>query len=138
MSFEDNIHLEPELTWKDCATYVYDAVMEGKLNREDFIKFFILSGQEMAEPRHSRIFVKALAAFFKRVYVDLKSGEKPGVFVIVDNKNYIVSNNGVEITIKEANNIENIPDNSFLISHESIADAQIAAWEKGEKYVEIL
>jgi len=69
LDFENSHHLEPEITWQDCATFIYDAVLDGKLNREDFIKFFILSGQEMSDPRHVRIFAKALGAFFqKRLY----------------------------------------------------------------------
>lgn len=134
--FENANHLEPELTWQECATFIYDAVMEGKLNREDFIKFFILSGQEMAEPRHVRIFAKALGAFFKRYYTDLKSEEKPAILVIVDNKKYLVSHNEKEITINEADDLKYVPDNSFIITHETETDGKIAAWERKEKYVE--
>jgi hypothetical protein len=129
-------HLEPELTWHDSATFIYDAVMGGKLNRDDFIKFFDLSGQEMSEPRHVRIFAKALGAFFKRDYTDLKSEEKPAVLVIVDNIKYLVSHNDQEITIGEAEDLKEVPDNSFIITHESKADGKIAAWERKEKYIE--
>lgn len=134
--FENSVHLDPELTWSECAKYIYDGVMDGKLNREDFIKLFVLSGQEMSEPRNTRIFAKALAAFFKSDFTDLKSEETPCVFVIVDNKNYLVSHNGKEITICPADDLKNIPDNSFVILHETTADAKIAAWEKNERYVE--
>jgi hypothetical protein len=136
-NFEDNIDLEPELTWENCATFIYDGVMDGKLNREDFIEFFKISGQEMSDPRHSRIFAKALGAFFKRDYQDLSDDEEPGIFVIVDGKKYIVSHNDIEITIGEAEDIEDIPDNSFLIMHATSADAKISAWKKKERYVDI-
>lgn len=137
MSFEDNINLNPELTWEDCATFVYDGIMDGKLNRDDFIKFFKISGQEMSEPRHTRIFAKALASFFKRDYPDLKSDEKPGIFVIVDDKKYIVSHEDKDVTIESAEDI-NEKDCSFLISYETEADAKIGAWKNKEKYVERL
>lgn len=136
MEFEDNIHLDPELTWEECAKYVYDGVMDGKLTREDFIEFFIISGQEFHEPRHTRIFAKALGAFFKRDYPDIKSDEKPGVLVKVDNNNFIVTPTEDEIVIQEANDLENVQDSSFLILHDTEADAQISAWENGEKYIE--
>ena len=133
--FEDCCHLDPEMTWEDSAAFLYDRITAGNLSREDFIKYFILSGQEMSEPRHTRIFAKALSAFFKSDYQDLPSDEKPGIFVIVDGKQYIVSHNDTEITIEEANDI-NAKDSSFLISHETEADAKIAAWRNKEKYVE--
>jgi hypothetical protein len=136
IEYENSNHLEPELTWENSATFIYDAVMEGKLNREDFIKYFILSGQEFCEPRNTRIFAKALAAFFKRDYTDLKSEEKPAVLVIVDNKKYLVSHNDKEITINEAQDFKDIPDNSFIITHEDETDGKIAAWERGEKFIE--
>lgn len=136
--YENSNHLEPELTWENSATFIYDAVMEGKLNREDFIKYFILSGQEFCEPRHIRIFAKALAAFFKRDYTDLSSEEKPAVLVIVDNKRYLVSHNNKEITINEAQDLKELPDNSFIITHETETDGKIAAWEKGEKFIQVI
>jgi len=136
LDFENSHHLEPEITWQDCATFIYDAVLDGKLNREDFIKFFILSGQEMSDPRHVRIFAKALGAFFKRDYTDLKSEEKPAVLVIVNNKKYLVSHNNEEITINEANDLKDLSDYSFIITHETEADGKIAAWERKEKYIE--
>lgn len=135
MDFENNCHLDPEMTWQDTATFLYDGIMDGKLTREDFIKYFILSGQEMSEPRHARIMGKALATFFKNHYQNLPADEIPGVLVIVDGKQYIVSHNEKEITIEEANDV-NAKDGSFLIAHETEADAKIAAWKNKEKYVE--
>jgi hypothetical protein len=132
--FENSIHLKPEMTWEECATYIYDGVMDGKLNREDFIKFFLISGQEMSEPRHVRIFAKVIGAFFVRDYPELKSNEKPGIFVKVDGRGFVVTHNGKEIIIKEADYLKDMSDCSFLIEHETEADAKIAAWEKKEEY----
>jgi phosphatidylserine decarboxylase len=139
-SFEDSQHLDPELTWEESATFLYDGIMSGKLTREDFIKYFMLSGQEMSEPRHARIMGKALAVFFKCNYRDLPADEKPGIFIIIDGKNYVVSHNDKEITIEKADDIADcsVENGSFLISHETEADAKIAAWKNGEKYVERL
>lgn len=132
---DDHVHLDPELTWEDCATYVYGGVIEGKLGRNAFIEFFRLSGQEMSQPLHSRVMGKALGAFFRRDYPDLREGEFPGVLVCVSEKNYIVSHNNKQITIEVADDIKE-EDCSFLIKHETEADARISAWESGERYVE--
>jgi hypothetical protein len=137
MSFEDNCHLDPEMTWEETATFLYDGIMDGKLTKEDFIKYFILSGQEMVEPLHARIMGKTLATFFKNNYQDFPADETPGILVIVDGKKYIVSHNEKEITIEKADDIP-AEDGSFLISHETEADAKIAAWRNNEKYVERL
>lgn len=135
-TFESNIHLEPEMSWEDCATFIYDGVIDGKLNREDFIKLFVMSGQEMSEPRHARIFAKVIGAFFNRYYPDIRLDEKPGVFVIVDGSSFIVSCNDKEITIDKADDIKDAADCTFLIIHDTEADAKIAAWENKERYVE--
>jgi hypothetical protein len=136
-NFEDRNHLEPELTWRDSATFIYDGVIEGKLNREDFIEFFSIAGEDLANPLHARVMGKALAAFFKRDYPNLRAGESPGVFIRIENRGFIVSHKDSQIVLSAANEIKE-EDGSFLIAHESEADAKISAWESKEKYVQLL
>jgi len=136
-NFENSEHLQPEITWRESATYIYDGVIEGKLNREDFIEFFTLAGEDMANPLHSRVMGKALAAFFKRNYPDLRDGESPGVFVRIKERGFIVVHKDNQIILLAADEIKE-NDEYFLISHESEADAKISAWERKEKYIELL
>jgi hypothetical protein len=129
--FENRVHLDPELTWKDAAEGIYDAVKEGKCSKEDVLKFFEISAQEIYEPRINRIFAKVLGTFFQHSFTDKKIH---GVLVVVDGKQWIVRAENGEI-ISEGPVKYDCPDRSFLVLHESEADAKIDAWERGERYI---
>ena len=129
--FENSVHLDPDLTWKDAAESIYDAVKEGKLSKEDVLEFFYISMQEMSEPRINRIFAKALGAFFRHNFKDKYTH---GVLVEVDKKQWIVRAENGEI-IAEGPVKYDCPDRTFLVLHDSEADAKIAAWESGEKFI---
>jgi hypothetical protein len=136
--FENSVHLDPDLTWEDASEMIYEGIRDGKLTKEDIKEFFKIGSKECYEPRHLRIFVKALSSFFLHQYEGtLKNGEEPGVIVKVDGKQWLVQHRikRGEITIDGPVKYD-CPDRSFVISHESEADAKIDAWEKGERYAE--
>lgn len=138
MDFENSVHLDPDLTWKDASEAIYDGIKDGILSKEDILKFFELGISEMYEPRNLRIFVKALSSFFLHQYKDkLRDGENPGVIVEVDGKQWLVKQDLKQGQIIIEGPVKyDCPDITFVISYESEADAKISAWEKGEKYIE--
>ena len=85
--FENSVHLDPDLTWKDAAELIYDAVKEGSFSKEDIVKFFEIGARETYEPRINRIFAKALGAFFQ---YNFKDKYTHGILVVVDKKQWIV------------------------------------------------
>ena len=129
--FENSVHLDPDLTWKDAAEFFYDAIKEGNLSKEEVSEFFYISMQEMYEPRINRIFGKALGTFFKH---NFKDKHIHGVLVVVDKKQWIVRAENGQIIVDGPVKYD-CPDKTFLVIHDSEADAKIAAWESGEKYI---
>ena len=136
MDYENSVHLDPDLTWEDIGSAIYNGVKEGKLTEKDCIKFLQLGASENEAPRINRIFAKALGTFFKakeKTY-PLKDGETAGIFLKVDNKKWLVMYRGDDIVVESVN--YDAPDRSFVIRHASVADAKIAAWENNERYVQ--
>lgn len=136
MDFEKNVDIDSDLTWDNISSAIYDGIKDGRMSKEDVKDFFKIAQREVYEPRHCRIFVKALGWFFTRDYKDqLKESESASVCVEVDGQRYLVIENQKteEISIKSIK--EDIPDGAFVIIHETAEQANLSARERKEAYI---
>lgn len=128
MDFENSVHLDPELTYRDMALMVYQGINEGKLDQADVIKLMDVYARELYEPRPVRILAKAVGFLLQH-----KNNE--GIFIEVDGKQWIVCIEGKEIKIKGPTRYD-APDGSTVTAHDDVADGKIEAFKRGEKFLE--